>query len=444
MSRQKLMAGLIAVAIIVVSLLSLYLMPAVSFNDNVFRYTIGFRPGQAVTRVSLPPFGRIEANTHSVPVSVAIKLDEVNVDAIAPVLKNINAGTFVLTTKRSLAADARTAALVSIGWVFVVALVLSILATRRLKMTILTTVSATLIWTLLLGSLVATYDVKAIDHPNYHGVVAYAPKVVGLFQRASINADGAVRGLYSLYKQFQIEQTAGNLDHTRRILVVSDIHLDPIGFRLTKEFAKEFNASGVIDIGDVNTLGSNFEAQVVQSMLKTPCPQIFVPGNHDSPPVVAAVKQVKGIKVLEDGSAMLAGVKVYGLADPISYLGTVKCDDELVASTEASGAERLRRRLASGESTPDVVAVHNPTGEEDFAGLASVVVTGHTHRAKLEHKGNTWYLGAGTTGGFGASSPPWTAAVLYFDAGKPNKLIAIDQLTVGRNGEFSLARQSTQ
>jgi hypothetical protein len=103
--------------------------------------------------------------------------------------------------------------------------------------------------------------------------------------------------------------------------------------------------------------------------------------------------------------------------------------------------------MRSGEETPTVIAIHNPGMAEPFAGLAPLVLLGHTHTPDLSERDGTWFLDNGTTGGIHFSDLradphiPHTASVLYFTAVGPPRLVAIDQIEVyGVTGQSSLRR----
>ena len=448
-------AGLLLIAAIV-GLVAFAGFARYSFPVGPARVSTSVAPSlRPSTTVVVPPFGSIRARTHAVPLALRVSLDEVDLPALEKMaaqgvpdhgyldglVVQVRRGFYRAVAVGLLAALCAGA---FVGWSL----------RHGWRAVIASAVVAALVPAVLVGLTAADVDVQALKKPTFRGALAYAPSLIELVQRRARNVTSAreqVAGLVSdLNRYYQAPQSfapAGALEGTYRVLHVTDLHLDPVGFELADTLAKEFKVSLVIDTGDIDNYGSSVEAAVVASQVPTSVPQLYIPGNHDSPPVVAALDALPNVTVLNDKRVEVDGISVYGVADPAAQRLDVRPMASEMDLSAAQAVRMLRSQMAAGESTPTIVALHNPAMATPFTGLASLLLAGHTHAARLERRGETWYLNSGTTGGvdFSKLKPgpniPHTASVLYFTAEEPRRLIAIDQIEIsGLDGESSLKR----
>ncbi|MHB9004246.1 MAG: metallophosphoesterase family protein, partial [Coriobacteriia bacterium] len=293
--------------------------------------------------------------------------------------------------------------------------------------------------------------VEGFRTPTFRGAVSYAPSLIELVQRRADDVeslrdqvDKLATDLSRYYASPQSFASAGALEATYRVLHVSDLHLDPVGLELAEQLAEEFSVSLVIDTGDINHYGSRVEAAFVASQVPTDMPRAFVPGNHDSPAIIAALRGLSNVAVLDGASEEFQGMVVFGVGDPSSAGMEVEPDRDEIDSLAMNRATALRNSIESGSPTPTIVAVHNGDMAPEFDGLAQIVLAGHTHEPVLERMNESWYLNSGTTGGIHFSRMraephiPHSASVLYFTPTRPHTLIAIDQIEV-----YGLASQSS-
>ncbi|MDZ4179572.1 MAG: metallophosphoesterase family protein [Coriobacteriia bacterium] len=407
------------------------------------------------TTVVVPPFGSIRAVTHRTPLSVRVSLDEVDVpqleafatagipgkETVDGLIADVRAG-FRTAAYRGLFAAALAGAFV--GWSL----------RRSLRSVLASAVIAALVPALLVGVTISRFDTEAFRTPTFRGAVSYAPSLIELVQLRAEKVESLrdqvgklVRDLSRYYASPQSFAPAGALEGTYRVLHVTDLHLDPVGLELAEELATEFGASLVIDTGDINHYGSPAEATVVASAIPTSVPQVFVPGNHDSPAVVAALDALGHVTVVRDEMFVVDGLRIFGVADPASEGTGVEPDGGAMRERADALAVELREALASGEPTPTIVAAHNTAMVDAFIGIAPLVIAGHSHTPLLERRDDTWYLNSGTTGGihFSKMRPephiPHSASILYYTGDLPRRLIAIDQIEVfGLAGQSSLRR----
>ncbi len=410
------------------------------------------------TEVIVPPFGAITARTHAAPLHLRLTLAEVDLDALQDLAAR---GVLDTELQDQLSAEAWSGARRAVAEGLLAAAIASGLAGWALRHRWRVVVAATLLGTLapavLLGWTTATYDIDAFRTPVYRGAVSYAPSLIELVQRRAERVDDLrrqieklVRDLNSYYRSPQNFAAAGALPDTVRVLHVSDIHLDPVGLALTRELAEEFDVSFIIDTGDINHYGSTIEGTVAASQVPTGWPYLFVPGNHDSPGIVAALAALDNVRVLDETLTAEAGIVVFGVADPASRVAGVEPDRDAMEREATTIARRLRLAMRSGEPTPTIIAMHNPGMVDPFEGLSPLFLLGHTHTPNLSRSGDSWVLDNGTTGGihFSESRPephiPHSASVLYFTAELPRRLVAIDQIEVyGIAGQSSLRRTVT-
>lgn len=405
--------------------------------------------------VSVPPFGSVSARTHASLLSLRVSLDEVDIPQLE---------TFALdgVPSRDVLDSWAAAVRAGFGRAFAKGLFAAFLAgafvgwslKRGWRWVLSSAAVAALVPAVLLSVMLSTLSLDAFNTPTFRGAVSYAPSLIELVQQRAQKVDslrdqvGALtRDLARYYQAPQSFAAAGALDGTYRVLHVTDMHLDPVGLRLAEELANNFDASLVIDTGDINHYGSEAEAAVVASQIPTSVPQLFVPGNHDSPAVVAALDALPQVTVIAGRSVEVDGLRVFGVADPSSAGSGLEPDPGLLRTDARAAADSLAAGVASGEATPAIIAIHNPAMREPFLGMAALILAGHTHTPVLEMRDGTWYLNSGTTGGIHFSKMrtdphiPHTASILYYSAELPRRLIAIDQVEVyGLAGQSSVRR----
>ena len=146
-------------------------------------------------------------------------------------------------------------------------------------------------------------------------------------------------------------------------------------------------------------------------------PYIFVPGNHDSPEVIARMKEITNVIVLEAGQIEVKGLRIAGIADPSSRgSGMVVAADEILDDY----ALRLESVIDETEELPHLVAVHHPRIAGHFLGRIPLVLTGHTHQLTINERGQSVMINAGTTGASGIRGlqarreTPYTLVLLHF------------------------------
>lgn len=407
------------------------------------------------TELNLPPLGTISAKTHKLPVKVSAKMERVSLES----LKNLADGT---TTKSEIFARSEKQAQEALRMFLVKILVLSAVGGMIAGMTLsprswqkvvaggliaLTSVSV------LAAATVATYDYRAFRQPRYTGLLSAAPWLMNSIEE-KLNDFNSFRkkvkkiasNLHYFYSKMENMEADHIGDDTLRVLHVSDIHNNPAGLDLINQVSRDFRADLIIDTGDISDFGTPIEAGLVSKVKDIGIPYLFIPGNHDSPELVAELDALEKVTVLRKGEVYgFEGLSVLGFPDPTSAAA-----ESQVSQTDKVAdkyAEELRDIFIRQQQRPDIVAVHDIRNADRLKGRAALVLSGHTHRAGIETIKGTHVINAGTTGAAGLRTfeveegLPYTLQLLYIkkDTGE---LILADSITIkGIQQEFTLERK---
>jgi predicted phosphodiesterase len=425
-----------------------------SFTVGPVTVAAAFRPGVGRTSLALPPFGSVDARTHDAPVRVELRLEDVAISEIQRwVAEGVPNGDTLNTLRSELMSGIRfTYALGVLASALTCALVLFAARTKpRRAALVVGTLTVAMVcvgaWSVL------AFDEGAFAQPTYHGALTYAPGLVSTVQKRLVTVGelqdkvSAVAGdLASYYGTPQIFASGGAMPGTIRVLHISDTHLDPVGGELAIQLADAFDVAFVLHTGDINIYGTSFEASAAVVALDSSRPLVFVPGNHDSPAIIRAFSALENVTVLENTSTVVADLRVFGVPDPVSRGFSVEPDKKQMELLADQAAGALWGSIVLTDVRPDIVALHNPAMQAPFAGMAPIVLSGHTHTASMSFQDDTWWLNAGTTGGIAFGGPKgsqtaYSAAVLYYSEAVPHRLVAIDRIEVnGATRETSLKR----
>lgn len=414
------------------------------------------------TVVELPPFGSIEASTHKGPVRLSVRLREIDLTRAQQLLETTQA-----LTPSVLGLDVTEASqvkgLVPLLWrVFGGGLVAAALAgllvafalRRDRRMIAVAVAFAMGVPAASAGIAYATWDVSTFREPTLHGNLVYAPQLIDMFsvrvgdiQELRKQAATVANQLAAYYANNRLLASGGALPGTFRVVHVTDLHLDPVGAQLGRSITASYDASMVINTGDLPVFGSPVEGAAFASLIETDVPYVYLPGNHDSATSLDALRAL-GVTVLATGTVEIEGLTIYGVPDPASYGFGVEPEAAPIESAGRAAYSRLATAVASGESTPDVVAIHNPLMAPPFLGHVPLILEGHTHRSTFAVENGTVLLNSGTLGGMpydtsmtGQRTVPYSASVLYFTQGRPRELVAIDRIDVFSDGSTTVSRQ---
>ncbi len=435
--------------------MALSFFSASRFSISAFEFSVELIPFQrGDTIIFIPPVGELRAATHWLPLAVKLTLLNVDLENLVAGLETLSASPGISFLEEQLRSRLHYYLLRNSAITFVCGGGAVYLASRmrHLKRALLGGLLTAVVFVALFGiTVIRPYNLEAFETPQYRGAISAAPWVVNLSEQtlSTIKTLGQqlelmTANLHDL--SVQLDQVRLNEPYSGpRVLHVSDIHNNPAAFDFIEKVVSSFAIDLIIDTGDLTDYGTDLEAELVSRMSSLPVPYIFVPGNHDSPRVIEAMRR-NGAVVLENEAIELNGLLIGGVADPSaeSSLMAVAPDQDL----SEAGAAAYAHFIAAG-TMPDVIAVHNPLLGAPFTGLSAAILSGHTHRAEVRFEEGSALINAGSTGAAGVrglQSPqdnPYSMVVLYFDrddAGRPFPVMA-DLLSVQQyHDSFTLKR----
>jgi predicted MPP superfamily phosphohydrolase len=403
------------------------------------------------TVVQIPPLGSLQLDTHDGP--LRLQAEVVQVDAAKardllrdPAALNQLADTAVVDLRAGMArllARALAVAVAGAGLACLVVLRRPRAAAAGAGLTAGALVAAGI-------GAAATFDARAISSPRYDGLLAIAPNVVGDAEDivSNISAYGEqlaqiVTNVSRLYAVTLALPALSPDPTTVRVLLVSDLHLNPAAFDVIRSVTEQFQTDLVIDAGDLTDRGSAPEDRFAERIATLGQPYVFVRGNHDSLGTERAVEAQPNAVVLRDGEVTEQhGVRIIGAGDPRFTPDKSTRDREPPPTVEQAGnrlAEQVRAETATGRRV-DIAVVHDPAMGLPLDGTVPLVVSGHGHarEVRLLEQGTRMFEqgstgGAGLRGLEGEQPTPVQLSVLYLDR-TSGALQAWDDITLGGLG----------
>jgi predicted phosphodiesterase len=411
--------------------------------------------GRSVTDISLPPLGRLRADTHGAPLHVRASLKEVDVEELQQELRggiDLVAGE---VEQNILAAAGRFAGFVVLVGVAGAA-ALGLVAFRDRWISVLrATLAGLLAVVLSVGFTAIGFDASAFQAPSYTGSLRLVPQlfgpVQGAIERVGYFRDELRRVVAGAARAYAaVESNPLGRGDEIRVLHISDIHLSTLGFGFAHELARSFDVDMVIDTGDTTSFGARNEEFILPEIPRFELPYVWVRGNHDSAAFQDAVARLDGTVVLDGQTAEVDGFTIYGLGHPYfnEQRGTPVGDEDVVALVEAA-AERVTADVSALPEPPDIVLVHDDRMAAGVAGTVPLVLSGHFHNNRDEVIDGTLFLRVGSTGGASPTgftaegNVPFSAEVLYFRADTDGgmQLVAWDLVTqFPETGSLEIAR----
>jgi predicted phosphodiesterase len=403
-----------------------------------FRVRFSSTFGRGDTTISLPPFGRLRADTHVAPLHVTLALQEVDVPRLSSDLQRRGVSALADEVQAKALDQVTPFALRLVGIAAAGALVAGLLVFRRKWRRV---GIAVLCAVLVVGGSEAlaraTYHPTALLHPRFSGSLALAPRLIGPAQTAlgriedfQVELERIVGGAARLYGS--IESSGLGDGDDIRVLHISDIHLSPLGLGFAQQTADAFDVDFIVDTGDLTSFGTPAESLILRYMTGFDRPYLFVRGNHDSSSLTDAMRRIPNVTVLDRTTKTIDGITVYGIADPVFTPDKTQAldNDEVAAAVRAAGPT-VAADVAALPAPPTMVAVHDERMADEVAGNVPLVVSGHFHVTATRQRGGTIFCQVGTTGGAGADfledpGIPLSAEVLHFDRAAPHALLAWD------------------
>jgi predicted MPP superfamily phosphohydrolase len=403
-----------------------------------FRVQVSSGFGRGVTDISLPPLGRLSADTHVAPLRFTASLQDVEVGELADTVSSRGIDHLVDQVQAEASQEVRPYALRLLAAAVTGSLALGLLVFRTRWRSIAVAALASLV-TVGGSEAVAwqTYRPAAFLSPTFSGSLSLAPELIGP-ARTAIDRIDEVRAELSRVlagaTRVYASINAGplGLGNEIRVLHVSDLHLSPLGAGFTRQVAQAFDVEFIVDTGDLTSFGTPAEQIFLSEIASIHLPYVFVRGNHDSMAIEDALRRIPGVVVLDGVTRGVGGLNIYGRGHPVFTPDRIAAlDDEEIADALAEEGVQVAADVSAGEP-PALVAVHDDRMAEQAAGLVPLILSGHFHEPSARVINGTLFLRVGSTGGAGANvftqegGVSLSAEILYFDRAGEHQLVAYD------------------
>ncbi len=422
---------------------------------------MSFQPtwrGESV--IDVRPLGTLRFASHRGPVRLTLGIEAVHPDVAQEILNSPEwANRLPETIERDLLEGLRQlairAVLFAVGGGFLAGLIVF----RRLSRAAWTGAGALVAVAALGGVSVLTFNPRSVSEPRYTGLLTGVPSLIGSAQSIVTRFDEYRGQLAKLVTNVSQLYEAGSTlpiytpdPGTIRVLHVSDLHINPVGWNVIRSLKEQFKVDLIIDTGDISDHGTRAENPFVEEIGKLGVPYVYVRGNHDSAITQRAVAKQKNAIVLDGTAKTVKGLRIYGIGDPRftpdKSLEPAADDADLVnlGRTHAARLAPPERPNPAADPSPekipvDLVAVHDPTVGRGLSGSTALVLAGHVHKRSTQLlPTGTRLMVQGSTGGAGLRGleheepTPLEASVLYFSK-DTHRLQAWDDITVGGLGE---------
>lgn len=407
------------------------------------------------TQISLPPLGRVRARTHLPPLMFRVTLLNINLDKLQQVLDSVDDEEYLDNLRQAARRQVNVFFTRLLLLAFIGGFAGPFMFGERNRKRLL---AAGLIGIIILGALLtlsyATYNPQSFINPEFEGILKAAPWMFGLVEETLVKVRSLgeqlqliAASMSVLFDQIERLEPLGTVQGDLVVAHISDLHNNPAGMDLVRQVIETFNVDLVIDTGDITDFGTEIEAGLASPIEKFGIPYIFIPGNHDSPEVIARMQAIANVTVLEAGQIEVKGLRIAGIADPSAHSsGMVVAADKILDDY----ALKLERMLEEAEKLPHLVAVHHPRIAGHFLGRVPLILTGHTHQYAITERGQSVMINAGTTGAAGIRGlqarreTPYTLVLLHFGVTEEDEyfLKAADTIRVFQiQSGFSLERR---
>jgi putative phosphoesterase len=419
-------------------LIFIFLFGTASFKIHDITWKVFVQPSlRGETVLEFPPLGNLRAQTHSGFWDVHIRLEQVGPQLVQ--------NTSLLFNDHNQIVEDFQNNIPPLMRIFVLRLflagltggtLLSLLIWRRKYKHILASglVSSLLIGLALL-QISVTFNQDAFQEPQYEGVISAAPGLISLANK-SISRIGKIGDQANLLID-NVESLVASTDSlaniqslsekgmVKKILLVSDLHSNPVGIELIKSLISAFNIDMVIDTGDLSDFGTALEAKTAEAISSLSLPYIFIPGNHETPEMVDFIDQLPNVTVLKGTTTEIQGIKILGIPDPFSLFPEVDTDNTERREQMIKSAVEAAENIIKTEGSPDILTIHNPLIAKKMKNTPPLIISGHTHKQAEETlKNGSLLLNPGTTGAAGLRGLysegriPYSAIILHYQIGK--------------------------
>ena len=412
--------------------LALYTMGPSLYTFEGLTFSVSTLPAaKGSTTIDLSPLGSISAATHKLPLELKIKLHYIGTGAITqPTLTSIDNWSRIY---EGLINNIKPFIIRQLLIIFCAAVFSVLLIWRsRLRTALISGLACSLLMALLLIGTYQSYQAQALREPVYYGIIALAPQVIPepgkiMDRLEEIQADtrkivGNISVLMRNSNGLAFFSTPMEENAFKKVLLISDLHSNPLGVQFIKEISLAFQVDLILDAGDLTDLGTSLEAEYGAGISSIKTPYVFCPGNHDTPEIMDFVKNLDNAMVLEGGTVDISGIRILGVADPLSAGTEVEMEDALAwekLMQEQAGA--LRKSAQEEEFPPHLLVVHHPQIAQQLAEDFPLIVYGHTHQQSIKVNNDSIMLNPGTSGAAGLrglyadQAVPYSAMILYLN-----------------------------
>jgi predicted phosphodiesterase len=413
------------------------------------------------TVIDVRPLGTLNFNSHNGPVRLSLTIQAVHPDAAEDILNNPRwADRLPAVIESDVLHGLRSLVLRALAFAVGAGFLTGLIVFRRLSTAAWTAAGSFLMVVVLGGVAALTFNPRSVAEPRYTGLLTGVPSLIGSAQ-SIVSRFSEYRGQLAklVTNVSQLYEAGSSLPiydpdpGTIRVLHVSDLHINPLGWNVIKSLKEQFKVDLVIDTGDISDHGTSAENKFVEEIGRLGVPYVFVRGNHDSMSTQRAVAKQKHAIVLDGRAATVKGLRIFGIGDPrFTPDKSVEVSDDSAQALLDLGRSEAQRiappewprtpsTSAPDRITADIAAVHDPTVGRGLSGHVALVLAGHVHQRSTELLSTgTRLMIQGSTGGAGLRGlehdepTPLMASVLYFSK-STHRLQAWDDITVGGLGE---------
>ncbi len=454
-------AGIFSTGLIT-ALLAVWLFGYSSIDIEGITVKVALAPSKTgVTELHFPPFGVITARTHQGPVNLRLTLEQIDSDFLKDQLTNTaDSKDLLLRLQKGIQESVYFFALRQFVLALIIALfVIMVIWRTSFKTALLHALLSLLLLSVPVWYAISTYDPHAFNEPQYKGVLSMAPSVMEFVSNSLTdlhavkeNTDKIVTNFRKLFinaDKMMVMADAQEQSNIVKVLLVSDLHSNPVGVEFIKSTAERFQVDFMINAGDLTDFGTATEFEAIKELQEIKIPQLFVAGNHDSPEIINIMKKINNCTVLNGQMVTISGIKVTGFADPLADTTAVQFENsEERQQIMADEALRISAALEE-QDRPDILVVHNHSLGTTMMPLTGVTVSGHNHQLQVKQQQGSVFINPGTVGAAGLrglyseEGKAYSAVIAYLipDTG----LVAMDLINYEpASNQFSLQRKVVQ
>lgn len=410
------------------------------YNIDGLSLSLSLKPAMhGKTIVEIPPLGNISANTHNLPIALQITLNNIGVDLASSFLDSDSENNSLSNLKMDFPELIKPFLIRQIILALLGAAITILLLWRfNIKHIVGGALIGSLAIGLILFSFFDNYDIDAFAQPEVSGVISLAAsvfpepdKLLEKLDEVQSQTKLMVNNIEALFVSVDGLASVGSPEQensTKKVLLVGDLHSNPVGIELISSIADAFKVDLIIDTGDLTDFGSPLETSFAQELSKIELPYLFSPGNHDSPKVIEFVESLPYAQVFQGNIIEIAGLKILGAPDPLSVSNVVSEEDKQKNSIMQQG--QVDSFMLQINNQPDIAVVHNNQVAQQLQNSFPLIVTGHTHQQSVKVRADSIIINPGTTGAAGLrglyseGDTTYSAVILYIKPGE--KATAVD------------------